>query len=167
MTSKSTSFPGGYSGRPHAEMHDEIDDPFQERGKLAEPSVCSNCGAVYHHGRWQWIKAPEEALQTRCAACRRIEENVPAGYVSIEGAFARSHRNEIVTLARHLEQCETIENALKRIMSIEELDDSVLISTTDTYLARAIGEALHDAFQGRLELHFNEQEYLLRVRWQC
>jgi hypothetical protein len=50
-------------------------------------------------------------------------------------------------------------------MKIEDEDDGVLITTTDIHLARGIGEALHHAYQGELEYHYNEQENLLRVVW--
>jgi len=50
-------------------------------------------------------------------------------------------------------------------MKIEDQDDGILITTTDIHLARGIGEALHHAYQGELEYHYNEQENLLRVVW--
>lgn len=140
-------------------------DPYQDQAKLAEPAVCADCGAVYHEGRWQWISPPPHALQTRCTACRRIHEHMPAGYVSIEGTFARDHREEAIHLARHLESREKAEHPLQRIMSIDEQDGNVLITTTDIHLARDIGEALRDAYKGELEFHYNKDEYLLRVRW--
>jgi hypothetical protein len=51
-------------------------------------------------------------------------------------------------------------------MKIEDQDDGIQITTTDIHLARGIGEALHNAYQGELEYHYNEQENLLRVVWQ-
>ncbi len=150
----------------HLEMfNDPIHDPYQERGKLAEPAVCSNCGAVYHQGRWQWMMPPADALQTHCAACRRIQENMPAGYVSIEGTYAQSHHDELINLVRHLEQRQKAEHPMKRIMAIEEVDNTLLITTTDIHLARNIGDALEDAYKGELDFHYNKEEYLLRIRW--
>lgn len=154
-----------HPGRHLEVLDDPRHDPYQERGKLSEPSVCGNCGAVYHQGRWQWMTPPVDALQTLCAACRRIQENLPAGYVSIEGPFAQSHRAELVNLARNLEQREKAEHPLKRIMSIEEEDGKLLIATTDIHLARNIGDALQNAYKGELDFHYNKEEYLLRVRW--
>jgi hypothetical protein len=34
-------------------------DPYQARQKLKEPTACPKCGAVYHHGRWQWGRRPD------------------------------------------------------------------------------------------------------------
>lgn len=154
-----------HPGRHLEVLDDPVHDPYQEREKLAEPSACSKCGAVYHQGRWQWIAQPADARQVKCAACRRIDEDMPAGYVSIEGQFARDHRDEIRSLVRHLEAREKAEHPLQRIMSIEEQDDKSLITTTDIHLARGIGEALEHAYKGQLEFHYNKDEYLLRVCW--
>jgi len=151
----------------HLEILDEpVHDPYEVRQKYSEPSVCSDCGAVYHKGRWQWTAQPADAMQTRCTACRRIKENLPAGYVSIEGAFAQKHHDELLNLIRHIESREKAEHPLQRIMAIEEEGDKLMVTTTDIHLARDIGEALEHAYKGTLDFHYNKDEYLLRVRWQ-
>ena len=155
-----------HPGRHLEIMDDPIHDPYQDREKLEEPTVCSDCSAVYHQGRWQWLTPPVNALRARCPACRRIHEKLPAGHVSIEGQFAREHRAELLALVRHLETREKAEHPLQRIMSIDEQDDKLTITTTDIHLARGIGEALRHAFQGELAFHHNKSEYLLRVHWQ-
>lgn len=152
-------------GRHLQILDDPVHDPYHEREKLLEPAVCTDCGAVYHEGRWQWIAPPVHALQARCAACRRIAEKLPAGYVSIEGQFARDHRDEVRNLVTHLETREKAEHPLQRIMAIEEQDDALMITTTDIHLARGIGEALEHAYKGELDFHYNKEQYLLRVRW--
>lgn len=160
--------PPGSTFRPgrHLEVLDEpVHDPYLERGKFAEPAVCADCGAVFHQGRWQWITPPAGALQTRCAACRRIHEHLPAGYVTIEGDFASSHRDELLGMVKHIEQREKAEHPMKRIMDIEEQEGKLQITTTDIHLARTIGKALHNAYQGDLDFHYNKDEYLLRIRW--
>lgn len=154
----------------HPERHLEVLD-VQNRNRrqadeqIPEPAVCSDCGAVYHQGHWQWITSPAHAIQTRCPACRRIAEHMPAGYVSIEGAFAQGHRNELVNLARHQEALDKAEHPLQRIISIEDQDGTLLVTTTDVHLARDIGNALHEAYQGNLSFYYNNNEYLLRVHW--
>jgi len=37
---------------------------------------------------------------------------------------------------------------------------------SDPHLARDVGEALHSAYQGDLDYHYQEGEFLLRVSWQ-
>ena len=52
-----------------------------------------------------------------------------------------------------------------RIMGIEEREDTIVVKTTDIHLPRAIGEALHRAYVGELDYHYNEEEYSLDVSW--
>lgn len=151
----------------HLELFDDtVSDPYTQHAKLAEPTVCSECGAVYHQGRWQWLPVPANAMAARCAACRRILEQMPAGYVTLQGAFARDHRMEVLELVHNLEAREKAEHPLQRIISIDEHDEGLMILTTDVHLARAIGEALQHAYKGKLDYHFTPDEYVLRVRWE-
>ncbi len=152
-------------GRHFQIMDEAIHDPYQEREKLSEPAVCSNCSAVYRNGRWQWIAAASDAYLTRCPACKRIHQKIPAGFVTIQGDFAHDHRDEMLSLIHHLETREKAEHPLRRIMWIEYQEDGVTITTTDIYLARSIGEALLRAYKGDLDYDFNDSEYLLRVCW--
>ena len=65
----------------HAQQ-DHILDPYQRQQKLHEGTICSQCGAVYHNGRWQWASRPQEgAAEALCSACRRINDKFPAGIV--------------------------------------------------------------------------------------
>ncbi len=146
-------------------MDDVIHDPFQEREKYSEPTVCKRCHAVYHKGHWQWLPEPENANLATCPACKRIEQKIPAGYVSIKGDFAQAHLDEILNLVRNYEAREKAEHTQKRIMEIEHLTNEWLVTTTDIHLAHGIGEALHKAYQGELDAKYNEGEYLLRVSW--
>lgn len=151
----------------HREQFDDGQrDPYALRAKLAEPAVCSECGAVYQEGRWQWLPAPPNAAAVQCAACRRILEKVPAGFVAVSGAFALAHRLELLELVRNHEAREKKEHPLQRIIAIDEQDDGLMITTTDIHLARGIGEALEHAYKGTLDYHYLPDQYLLRVRWE-
>ena len=145
---------------------DHILDPYRSRQKLLEPTVCRQCGVVYHHGRWQWGHRPADAHEDLCPACHRINDGFPAGIVTLNGAFFRQHKDELVGLARNQEEAENGEHPLNRIISIEEKDESLVISTTDIHLPRRIGEALKRAFHGKLDMHFDEAGYFVRVDWQ-
>jgi hypothetical protein len=85
--------------------------------------------------------------------------------VTLAGAFVEAHRDEILQLARNREAHEKAEHPLERIMNIEDLAGYILITTTDIHLARDIGEAVHAAYKGELEYHYNKEENLLRVSW--
>jgi NMD protein affecting ribosome stability and mRNA decay len=141
-------------------------DAYKAKLKMHEPTVCPQCGAVFHEGRWQWMTRPAQAHEEMCPACHRIHDEFPAGYVTLSGSFLNAHREELLHLVKNQEEREKAEHPLKRIMKIEDQENGVVVTTTDIHLARGIGEALHHAYQGELEYHYNEQENLLRVVWE-
>jgi len=161
-----TTHPGFHPVNRHDGIFQEhIHDTYQTKGKIPEPAVCPQCSAVFHKGRWQWLEAPAGAQQHSCPACQRIHDHYPAGFVTLQGDFFHAHRDEIMSLIHNTEKKEKAEHPLKRIMAAEDKDNGMLVTTTDIHLARGIGEAIHDAYQGDLEFHYNPAENLLRVNW--
>ncbi len=161
------SKPAGFRqiSRRDSMFEERVHDAYKAKHKLPEPTVCPQCGAVFHEGCWQWLQAPADAHQEPCPACHRIHDHFPAGFLTLQGAFFLAHREEIMHLVHNVEKRERTEHPLKRIMAIEEKDGAMLITTTDIHLARGIGEALHHAYQGDLKFHYNPEENLLRVNW--
>lgn len=154
----------------HPVRHDRLieesrHDAYQSRGKPAEPTVCPECGAVFHAGRWQRRDRPAGAHEEKCPACRRIADDFPAGFVHLSGAFLDEHRQEVMQLVQRTADDEGKQHPLERIMAATPEADGMLITTTGIHLARRIGEAIQGACQGQLEFHYNEQEMLLRVHW--
>ncbi|HEU0201076.1 MAG TPA: BCAM0308 family protein [Burkholderiaceae bacterium] len=157
---------GSWRPLQREELRDElVHDTYKSKRKLHEPSRCPACGAVYQHGRWHWGTAAAGAHEETCPACHRIRDHFPAGYVTLTGDFFVTRRDELLHLARHRESQEKAEHPLERIMGIEDVKDGVLITTTGMHLARDIGEAVHAAYKGTLEYHYNKEENLLRVQW--
>lgn len=111
------------------------------------------------------MTSPAGAHEVLCPACRRIRDEYPAGYVTIEGEFFRQHRDELMQLVEHRAERAKAEHPLKRITATEDTPDGVLITTTDMHLARGIGEALRHAYQGELKSHYEDAQILLRVHW--
>lgn len=146
-------------------LQEQVHDAYKARGKLPEPSVCPDCGAVFSEGRWHRGEAPEGAHRETCPACHRMHDHYPAGFLTLEGPFFLTHHDEIMHLVHNHEKREREEHPLQRIMAVEEKDGAVLVTTTDIHLARGIGEAVHHAYQGELEFHYNPEENLLRVNW--
>ena len=143
-----------------------FDKTYREKRKLPEPTVCQDCGAVYTKGRWSWGSAPENAHRALCPACIRMHDNDPAGYIGLDGPFMREHRDEITSLARHIETREMADHPHKRIMAIKVGDDGdLLITTTDTHLAWSIGEAIEHAYHGELNHRVAENPKVLHVTW--
>ena len=142
-------------------------DVYQVRGKFREPTVCPQCGAVFHKGRWTWGAKPAKAHETTCPACERINGHNPAGLLTWRGPFVNLHRDELLGLIRNEEAKAKAEHPLARLITVEETVDSVLVSTTDMHLAQGIGEALRHAHHGTLTLRYSKNQQLIRVRWEC
>jgi hypothetical protein len=123
-------------------------DPYKARLHLTDPTVCEGCGATYHKGRWTWSTGPADL----CAACQRVRDRYPAGFVTLRGAFLAAHRDDILNLVRNVEERETREHPMNRIMEVEDrAAGEILVTTTDMHLARAIGHAVHAAHKGDLD----------------
>jgi len=163
MSVSKGAFPWGERG--DRMLHDERQDCYKMRKKLHEPTVCPQCSAVYHEGRWKWMDRPEGAKEEQCPACHRIADRYEAGIVTITGDFLKKHREELISLARHEERNENEEHPLHRIMDIQEEEDSIVITTTDIHLPRRIGQALHHSWHGDLTLDYDEEGYFIRVNW--
>lgn len=161
-----TAVPPGFHPIRHDRLIQEFaHDAYQSKGKPAEPTVCPQCKAVFHEGRWNWMTPPAGAHQALCPACHRENDHFPAGFVHLEGPFFTSHRDEILNLLHNEERRERDAHPLKRIMAIEDQKNGVMVTTTDIHLARGIGEAVHHAYRGELEYHYNAEQNLLRVHW--
>lgn len=141
------------------------EDPYIASAKPPGPAVCPSCKAVFNEGRWTWEKPPAEAADLTCPACQRIQDDFPAGYVMVKGEFFKEHRDEIIALMKSKEDREKATHPLQRIMAIEEVREGLQVTTTDSHLARGIGEALHDAYKGDLKLRYSRDENLLRAVW--
>lgn len=141
-------------------------DVYQARGKFREPTACPRCGAVFHKGRWIWGNRPADAHESTCPACERINGHNPAGFVTLTGPFLAMHRGEILGLIHNEAAKAGAEHPLARLIAIEEKDETVSVSTTDVHLAQGIGDALRQAYQGRLTLRYSRDQQLIRVRWE-
>ena len=139
-------------------------DSYGLPGKLPEPTACNACGAIFRAGRWQWGSQPPDATLTLCPACRRIRDHHPGGILTVRGSFAREHEGEIRHLIANLEERESRTHPLKRVMEIRDEADALVVRTTDARLARALGEALHRAYDGELDYVAQETDPL-RVTW--
>jgi hypothetical protein len=147
-------------------LHERRHDPYQQAGKPPEPVVCPICNAVFLDGRWQWRESwPLNSRPEICQACHRIRDNFPAGIVTLSGDFVRTHRQEVVNLARRHEREERARHPLHRIISIEELTDKIIVATTDIHLPKRIGRAMQRAGKGRLDLLYNPESCFVRVNW--
>jgi NMD protein affecting ribosome stability and mRNA decay len=157
--------PAGLGARRDRSVQEYQHDTYKLRGKLKEPTVCPECGALFHKGRWTWGIAPDKAEEASCPACHRMRDKYPKGLVTIQGAFKDDQHQQVLGVVKNTETIEKKEHPLSRIMSIESKREGLVISTTDTHLPRRIGEALKHAYHGELELHYDKDEDFVRVTW--
>lgn len=167
MASRSTPRPLPRSGRRRWGRAEDApqQDPYKAMTKSHEPAVCPQCGAVYHEGRWHWSARPADAREELCQACHRINDHYPAGILTLSGPLVAQHKAGMIRLARHQEELEKKEHPLNRIMDIEEGTDRIVINTTDIHLPRRIAEALRRTWRGKIEFHYDEDGYFVRVNW--
>lgn len=142
-----------------------VTDPYTATKKLREPTACPQCGAVYHAGHWQWLERPASAHEELCPACHRIEDEFPAGELTVSGQFLARHRDEIRQIILRQQEIEKSEHPLNRVMKIDDANDAIVVTTTEIHLPRRIGEALKSAFDGELEFSYDEDGYFLRATW--
>ena len=141
------------------------DDPYRATVKPTEPTRCPECNASFQEGRWSWKPAPRDANEQLCPACQRIQDEFPAGFVTIKGDYVKTHRDEIIAVVEGKEKREKAEHPLQRIMEIKDVAGGIQVATTDSHMARGIGEALHSALQGDLKIRYSKDENLVRVAW--
>ena len=154
------------AGRHEQRMTQVRDDSYHDDAKYHEPTACPECGATYVKGRWTWAAPPEDSVERVCPACQRIHDDLPAGYVTLKGAFAREHRDEVLATVRGWETREKAEHPLQRIMNISDVASGIQVTTTDVHLARGIAEALCGAYKGKAQVRYAKDEHLLRAIWE-
>jgi hypothetical protein len=141
---------------------------------IPEPAVCTGCGSIYSDRRWTakdnitaGHKHPHwrPAASVLCPACERIENHIVGGYVTLSGEFLAKHRKEIDNLITNEAARALEDNALSKIISRDEFDDTLLIKTTTEHLAQRLGHALEKAYDGEVSYHFAHENKLARVTW--
>jgi hypothetical protein len=147
--------------RPSRRIHEE------RAGKHPELAGCPQCGASYREGRWTWEAPPIGSYDLVCPACVQIQADDAGGELRLEGAFVGAHRSEIEGLLRNVEENEKREHPLKRIISIREDADAVVVRVTDAKLVTQLGHAIDRAYNGELELPHStsDRSSPARGRW--
>lgn len=155
----------GSFGRKDRLVKEKEHDTYRIRVKLPDPTLCTDCGAVFMKGRWVWAKAPQKANKAVCPACRRIADRFPVGRIEMQGGFFAAHHDEILNLVQNVEQREKATHPLERIMVIEDNRDHAVVTTTGIHVARGIGSALSNAYNGEITMRYLDSETGIQVRW--
>ncbi len=141
-------------------------DTYKNISAIPEKAVCKNCGVTFSNGHWTWKEKDENFYETICPACKRTEDNYPAGLIEIKGKFYNEHSKEISNLIKNTEKLEKNERPLERIMSIKKEIGRIIVTTTGIHIARRIGEALKRSYQGLFSFQYGEGEKSIRVVWE-
>jgi hypothetical protein len=147
-------------------------DPYVQEEHAPEGSVCARCGSSHSSGRWYPpVKMTQPAAHSGrhellCPACRRLQDRVPGGVLTIAGSFVWAHKDEILNLIRNESSKALGVNPLERIMTLQSDEGEIEITTTNEKLAQRLGKALHKAYSGTVEYKWSGDTKLARVVWQ-
>ncbi len=155
----------GTYGRRDRLVKEKRHDPYMEREKWPDPTLCTECGALFTGGRWTWQRPPEKVNRALCPACQRTRDRLPAGTIELSGDFLQDQRDEIMNLIKNQEKMEKTERPVERIMEIKEENGKLTILTTGIHVARRIGEAIFRAYQGEFDFSYGDGEKTIQVRW--
>jgi len=140
-------------------------DPYRDTMKVAAGAACPRCRASYEAGRWTWNSPPQDAARRLCPACRRLEDDFPAGHLTLRGPFFDAHRQEVLDFVVARAERARLEHPLQRIIGMQETAGGVLVTTTDAHLARGLALALQQAHKGDVDLVFSRDENFVRASW--
>ncbi|RQR35087.1 glutamyl-tRNA amidotransferase [Burkholderia sp. Bp9143] len=156
---------GRHTLRRDKRMQPHTKDSYRDPKRPKGDRICEGCGAVCDAGRWTWYATSLDRRQLECPACKRMRENVPAGELTLHGAYLRAHRSTILELLQRQAERETSEHALERIMDIEQSADALIVRTTGVHMVRRLADALLHAHHGDLALNYRDSEDVLRAQW--
>lgn len=151
---------------------DNFGDPYLDRCKDAEVTVCSECNAIYIAQRWQLKEQvdPEKLRNqsvhfTVCPACKKVHDKAAGGVVNLAGSFIAEHKDDIINLIRNEGNRAMGINPLERIIDIEKEGSGYNVLTTNEKLAQRIGRELHKAYDGEVSYKWSGDDKLVRVFW--
>lgn len=149
-------------------LTERIHDPYFRRSKPQGTTCCPDCQVVLQAGRWQWMETvPADATPNLCPACQRIRDRVPAGCLTLKGAFFDQHREEILNLVHNKVEQQKTQHPLERLMDVETSEDGgAVITFTAVHLTRAVGDAIERAYMGKLDVQYASGTNMLRVYWE-
>ena len=149
------------------------DDPYLSASGLKEPAVCQNCYAVYRQKSWHLDPSAAAAMENdpavqwvTCPACLKIAEHYPEGIVTLRGDYLWRHEAEIRNILRKEAERVMAKNPVARIISMEKIEEELMIETTEQKLAEHLGRTLNRAHQGDLQVDWSGSPRICRVSWE-
>lgn len=127
---------------------------------------CPKCDLVFQGGAWKHGAGGARPENWRlCPACTQIRDGQMGGVVQFSGAFAESHRQDLLNRIRNIERLTQEERPLERIINLKEGKEGITVSATTEHLAARIGKAIHRDFGGELDLRYAPDDKFAFGRW--
>lgn len=159
---------GVYRGQ----LGEDTKSPYYEKRKYPEPTICPNCKLIYHKGHWTAntgetpnIASQKSINKELCPACRRIADRLPGGVIHLSGGYLTENGGEVLNIVRNQEKQAKAQRPLQRIMWTKKDRETIEIATTNFHLARRIGQAIHNAHGGQLDIKYSQGDRFVRVYW--
>lgn len=145
----------------------QLGGPYQRSGKYPSNTRCPKCNLLFQDGVWK--RGPSTVEQEQqwklCPACLQIRDGQVGGIVQFSGAFAGTHRQELLNRIRNVEKQTQEERPLERIMSLKEDKEGIVVSATTEHLVARIGKSIQRDFGGELDLRYAPEDKFALVHW--
>jgi len=136
----------------------------------ADPTICTNCHAVYSRKVWRWPEASkakrvDRAARGLCPACKQVKKGIFYGLVETVDRFAPDEEALVRARVENVTERARFTQPERRIVSIRRRRPGLEISTTSQKLAHRIARELHKAFGGEVRYSWSDNDGALRAIW--
>jgi len=83
----------------------------------------------------------------------------------LSGAFAGSHRQELLNRIRNVEKQTREERPLERIINLKQNREGIIVSATTEHLVARMGKSIQRDFGGELDLRYAPDDKFALVCW--
>jgi hypothetical protein len=89
------------------------------------------------------------------------------GQVKVRAGWSGVQRTDAINLLRNEEEREAEKNAIHRIVSLEETEEGLELTTTTEFLARHLARRLEKTFSGRRQIRQSPGEKFVEIIVDC
>ena len=145
----------------------QLGGPNQKPGKYRLNTRCPRCSLLFEDGVWKRSVSSHARGQTwrLCPACLQIRDRQVGGIVQLSGAFAGSHRQELLNRIRNVEKQTREERPLERIINLKQNREGIIVSATTEHLVARMGKSILRDFGGELDLRYAPDDKFALVYW--
>ena len=149
------------------EKRGAIGGPYQKSGKYPSNTRCPKCSLLFLDGVWKNASSGDasEPQWKLCPACMQIRDGQIGGIIQFSGAFAGSHRQELLNRIRNVEKRTKEGRPLERIIKMKEDKEGITVSATTEHLVARLGKSIQRDFGGNLDLRYAPDDKFAYVHW--